>query len=207
MVDAWRSGDARAGEALFERYYDSVARFFLNKTDATSAQDLVQRSFLACLEGVPRLLAAENFRSYLFGIAYRLLCKHYEGRARELGRNHAFELSVADLAARTPTQMLADRDEQRLLLVALRAIPLEHQVLLELLYWEKLPVATIAAALQIPENTAKTRLRRARQLLEQAMDELSDSPELKRSTFDNLERWAADLGLKHRPARSLQVGN
>lgn len=202
LVDAWKRGDPGAGEALFERYYDSVARFFFNKTDEASAQDLIQRTFLACLEGLPRLKASDSFRSWLFGVAYRSLCKHYERQVRERGRLDPLLMSVTDLAARTPTQIFAAQEEQRLLLRALRAIPLEHQVLLELLYWEKVPVADIAAALQIPLNTAKTRIRRGRQLLEQAMEALADSPELRRSTLDNIERWAAELGPEHprRPA-------
>lgn len=193
LVAAWSSGDRRAGEALFERYYEPLARFFYNKADPASAQDLIQRTFLACVEGLARLRSTEKFRSYLFGVAYRSLCKHYERQARERGRFDVWEISVADLTARTPTQAFAAREEQRLLLRALRAIPLEHQVLLELLYWEKLPVADIAAILQVPANTAKTRLRRARQLLEQAMQSLTDSPDLRRSTLDDLERWAAEL--------------
>lgn len=199
LIEAWKAGEASAGETLFERYYESVVRFFANKTDETSAQDLVQRTFLACIQGLPRLHSSANFRSYMFGVAYRSLCKHYERRARERGQLDVAEISVADLAARTPTQRIAERQEQRLLLIALRAIPLEHQVLLELLYWEKLPVAEIAAALEIPVNTAKTRIRRGRQLLEQALDSLAESPDLRRSTLDNLERWAAELR-PHRPA-------
>lgn len=193
LVAAWSSGDRRAGELLFERYYDPLARFFFNKVDPTSAQDLIQRTFLACIEGLPRLRSIENFRSYLFGVAYRSLCRHYERQARERGRVEVWKISVADLAARTPTQAFVAREEERLLLRALRAIPLEHQALLEWLYWEKLPVADIAVVLQVPVNTAKTRLRRARQLLEQAMQALTDSPDLRRSTLDGLERWAAEL--------------
>lgn len=199
LVEAWKAGDARAGEALFERYYSAITRFFFNKTDAASAQDLVQRTFMACIEGLPRLSSGDNFRGYLFGAAYRLLCKHYERMARERGRFDALMESVADLAVVSPTQAFAAREEQRLLLRALRTIPLEHQVLLELMYWEKVPVADLAAALQIPVNTAKTRLRRARQLLEQAMAQLADSPELRRSTLDNIERWAEELGRRGSP--------
>ena len=178
---------------MFERYYESVARFFINKTDQASAQDLIQRTFLACIEGLPRLQTGDNFRSYLFGVAYRSLCKHYERQTREFGRLDVHAVSVADLAARTPTQVFAAQEEQRLLLRALRVIPLEHQVLLELMYWEKVSVADIAAAMVIPVNTIKTRLRRARQLLEQAMAALEDSPEIRRTTLDNLERWAAEI--------------
>lgn len=193
LVDAWRSGDAHAGEVLFERYYEAVARFFFNKTDEASAQDLIQRTFLACIEGLQRLQASDNFRGYLFGVAYRSLCKHYERQARERGHLNIADFSVEDLAVRTPTQMFAEREEQRLLLRALRAIPLEYQVMLELVYWEKMLVTDIAVALQIPLGTAKTRVRRGRQLLEQAMEALSESPELRRSTLDNLERWAGEV--------------
>lgn len=199
LVEMWSAGDARAGEQLFERYYDSVARFFFNKADEASVQDLIQRTFLACVEGLARLRGAGNFRSYLFGAAYRLLCKHYERRARERGTVDIAEISVADFAARTPSQVFIEREEQRLLLLALRAIPLEHQALLELFYWEKLPIADIAHALQIPLSTAKTRLRRSRQLLEEALAARVDSPVLLRSSLDNLERWAADVAGYHLP--------
>ena len=46
LVDAWRAGDRGAGEALFERHYDAVARFFHNKV-GDAASDLIQRAFLA----------------------------------------------------------------------------------------------------------------------------------------------------------------
>jgi RNA polymerase sigma-70 factor (ECF subfamily) len=198
LVEAWKAGDARAGETLFERYYDAVARFFFNKTDEASAQDLIQRTFLACIEGLPRLAANDNFRGYLFGVAYRSLCKHYERQARERGRLDVLAESVADLGARSPTQAFVAHEEQRLLLRSLRAIPLEHQVLLEWMYWEKLPVAEISAALQVPVNTVKTRLRRGRQLLAEAMARLADSPALQHSTRDDLNRWAAELRLQLR---------
>lgn len=193
LVEAWKAGDASAGEALFERHYDAVARFFFNKADEVSAQDLIQRTFLACIEGLPRLAASDSFRGYLFGVAYRSLCKHYERQARERGRLDVLADSVADLGARSPTQAFVAHEEQRLLLRALRAIPLEHQALLEWMYWEKLPLTEIAAMLQVPVNTVKTRLRRGRQLLAEAMARLADSPGLRQSTHDDLERWAAGL--------------
>ena len=50
LVARWRQGDKSAGEALFERYYDGVARFFYNKVGERSA-DLIQKTFLACVAG------------------------------------------------------------------------------------------------------------------------------------------------------------
>jgi DNA-directed RNA polymerase specialized sigma24 family protein len=50
LLEAWRGGDRRAGEQLFERHYAAVARFFRNKLEF-GVDDLIQRTFLACVEG------------------------------------------------------------------------------------------------------------------------------------------------------------
>ena len=48
VLTAWRAGDREAGEALFERHYASVERFFLNKV-RQGVNDLIQSTFLACV--------------------------------------------------------------------------------------------------------------------------------------------------------------
>jgi len=45
LLERWRTGDALSGEALFERYYDMVERFFLNKVSG-GGKDLVQETYL-----------------------------------------------------------------------------------------------------------------------------------------------------------------
>ena len=49
LLEAWRGGDRRAGEQLFERHYAAVSRFFRKKLEF-GVDDLIQRSFLACVE-------------------------------------------------------------------------------------------------------------------------------------------------------------
>jgi hypothetical protein len=87
---------------------------------------------------------------------------------------------------------MAHRDEQRLLLEALRNIPVEQQVLLELHYWESFTTDEMAAVLGIPVGTVRGRLRRARELLEQAMARVAESPALLESTRDQLDDWVKD---------------
>lgn len=68
LVDAWRSGDRHAGEALFRRHFSGVSRFFRNNFSGP-VDDLVQQTFMALLEGRQRLASGANFRSYLDGWA------------------------------------------------------------------------------------------------------------------------------------------
>ncbi|MBZ5712433.1 RNA polymerase sigma factor [Nannocystis pusilla] len=194
LLAAWRRGERAAGQRLFERYYEVVARFFVNKV-GDAGTELIQKTFLACVEGMPRFRGDGSFRSYLFAIAYRQLCLHYKTRAKA-----PVDLASQSVAGLDPSlaSVLVEREEQRLLLAALRSIALELQVVLELHYWEQCPVAEIAAALEIPPGTVKSRLRRGREQLREAIERLAATPALALSTFRGLESWAAAVRARAR---------
>jgi RNA polymerase sigma factor (sigma-70 family) len=190
LLNAWRAGDRDAGNQLFSRYFSGVYRFFRNKVDR-GVEDLVQRTFMACVEGRDRLRGGP-FRSYLFGAAHNILRAHFR-RERALARDvDADELSVVDMGA-GPSTILALHDEQRLLLEALRRLSLADQTLVELYYWERLTGPELAAFLAVPENTARTRLRRARVRLEEEISRLNATPERLSSTLSDLDKWAKSL--------------
>ncbi len=191
LLHAWGEGDARAGEALFERYYPAMIRFFANKVAGDPA-DLIQETFIRCLEGRARLRDADKFRSFLFGIAYNRLKKHYEKGRVEGDRIDYGTHSAVDVAPGARTMMCRGA-EQKLLLEALRRIPVEHQVVLEMFYWESMTSAAIADALAEPHGTVRTRIRRARQLLQEQLTQVATDPAVARRTSSDLDSWAAKL--------------
>ena len=195
LLNAWGDGNTAAGEALFERYYPAMIRFFANKVAGDPA-DLIQETFIRCLEGRDRLRDAAKFRSFLFGIAYNRLKKHYE-RGRVDGERIDYgSHSAVDLAPGART-MMCKGAEQKLLLEALRRIPVEHQVVLEMFYWESMTSAAIAESLDEPHGTIRTRIRRARQLLEEQLEALAGDPALAQRTSTDLDTWAAQLRAEH----------
>ncbi len=189
LLEAWREGDERAGAQLFDRHFSSVFRFFHNKIDQ-NAEDLVQDEFLACLRGKQRFRGQATFRTYLFTIARNVLYDFFRARSRNL--IDFTEHSVIDLGT-TPSQAVARKQEQAALLAALRAIPLNHQIMLELYYWEGMRGPELAQVLDISPHTVRSRLHRARQALEAAIAEVGGSAEIVRSTITNLDDWAASL--------------
>jgi RNA polymerase sigma-70 factor (ECF subfamily) len=193
LVDAWRGGDQEAGRALFERYYEPVARFFVSKVGDDSG-DLIQKTFLACLAGRERMRDGAIFRAYLFTVAHNLLYKHYHEQRRD-GTRLDFEHVCAESLSPSPSPSaaLTHKRELRLVLEGLRRIPLDYQVLLELHYWEHMSVAEIAEVLALPLGTAKTRLRRGRQLLGERMADIAGSNVLLRETLEDLDGWAGRL--------------
>ncbi|MBC8071844.1 MAG: sigma-70 family RNA polymerase sigma factor [Deltaproteobacteria bacterium] len=190
LLAAWREGDAAAAEALFERHFDPLYRFFRNKADE-AADDLVQRTLLACFEGRDRFRGDCSFRTYLFAIARNQLLGFLAQRRRAERIDPGHD-SVADSGA-SPSGSLDRQREQTLVLQALRRLPVDHQVLLELFYWEQLSGSELAEVLGVPEGTIRTRLRRARELLTREIEGLGANPQLLHSTITSLDAWAAAL--------------
>ncbi len=193
LLAAWCEGDKRAGQRLFERHATAIAYFFRNKLDGGS-EDLVQQTFLGLLEARGRLRDDTNVRAYLFGIAHNLLRKHL----RKLSRSPGFDPGVTSAAdvAPGPSTIMAKRHEERLLLEGLRRIPLDFQVALELYYWEELNAAEIAEIVGVSHSAMRSRLVKARKLLEQAIEALSEGAEQRSSTIGALDDWAANIRVR-----------
>ncbi|MCA9710194.1 MAG: sigma-70 family RNA polymerase sigma factor [Myxococcales bacterium] len=191
LLEAWRQGDRAAGSELFERHYAAVVRFFANKVSGDPA-DLIQETFEACVKGRDRLNDDAGFVRYLFGVAYNVLRRHYERNRKHDQRFDPGTESTADLSP-GPATMMARRDEHRLLLAALRRIPLAHQVVLELFYWEGMTSATIAEVLDTPHGTIRTRLRRARQEVEAELAVLIRDPVRLQQALADIDTLASEI--------------
>ena len=189
LLADWRRGDDQAGRQLVERHIATVERFFFNKVGDASA-DLIQQTFLRVLEARTRMRADADIRAYMLGIARNVLYEHYRRYRKDLERLDFGSQSVAEIAP-TPATRIAGAQEIRLLLQGLQRIPLDHQVVLELYYWESMRSREIAEVLELPEGTVRSRIRRAKQLLEQQLTTLAESQVLLESTASDLEQWAA----------------
>ncbi len=190
LLAAWAEGDRRAGDELFTRHFAAMYRFFAGKIRG-DVEDLVQSTFVACLEGRAEFRGEASVRTYLFAVARRMLYRHFRTKSRR-GEVDFSVTSLQDLGP-SPSTGLRARQDRRLLLEALRAIPLELQIALELHYWEELSGPEMAEVLDVPEGTVRSRLRRAREALEEQFARLAASPDLLASTLGDLDRWAASF--------------
>ena len=106
-------------------------RFFAGKLD-DQVEDLVQQTFLVCLEKRGGYRGEGSFRAYLLGIArFRLLNYLRDRKPRDAPLSAIAERSLFELGD-SPSRMVARQDEQRVLLAALRRLPRDLQIALEL---------------------------------------------------------------------------
>ncbi|MEM6292515.1 MAG: RNA polymerase sigma factor [Myxococcota bacterium] len=192
LLERWRGGAREAGNELFARHFRPLFRFFRTKVTEEIAEDLTQACFLACVDSRDRFRGASTFRTYLFSIARNQLFMHFRKRGRQTTVEAFGTVSMVDLGA-GPSTLVAAKAEQRLLLRALRRIPVDFQIAVELYYWESVSTAEIATVLQIPEGTVRSRLTRARARLAEQMRALAQVPQLAESTIADFERWAQSL--------------
>jgi RNA polymerase sigma factor (sigma-70 family) len=192
LLTAWRAGDRAAGDALLQRHFDAVCRFFYFKVGEAAAADLIQQTFLAMCEGKERFRGESAFRSYLLGTARLVLLTHFRKKRREADHIDPLEHSVAALGP-SPTSALAHRREEEILLQALRELPIDLQIAFELYHLEGVTAAELGRIFGLSEPGMYGRLRKARTLVVAACERLAETPALRTSTVERLEDWIREL--------------
>jgi RNA polymerase sigma factor (sigma-70 family) len=194
LLRRWAESDRVAGNALFQRYYGAMYRFFVNKVrDAPTVEDLVQETFTRLIQVASRYASRSTVRTFVFGVARMVLLEHY----RERGHGHVSDdvigmTSVVDLGA-GPSSVAAAREELRILLDALRRIAFEKQVILELYYFEDLSGPELADFMGVSESTARSRIRMAMEgLRDTIVRNTAGSPSM-HSLLTSIEGWVHDL--------------
>lgn len=191
LVAAWLSGERQAGDALLGRHYPSVRRFFDLRLPHL-ADDLTQQVFVAVAEQAGALRSGSSFKPYVFGIARNLLLRHLrkEGRHERAVRT-AQEHSVA----KTSLSVVAvRREDEVLLLMAISTLPIDLQIAVELYYWEEMSTAAIGTVLETNASTIGSRLARARELIVEAVVDMTRPGALRDRVVLNLESLHRALG-------------
>lgn len=194
VQDPWRrliEGDKAAWAVAVTGLFGRVRMFFVNKvSDANEANDLTQKTFVRVEQVRGGYEGRGSPRSFVLGIARLILLEYL--REKQRGAQVPLEdVSVAALDPR-PSSVLVARVEQRLVLEALRQLTLEHQIVLELYYWEDMSDPEIAEMLQSNENTIRGRRTRAREKMRELLQQLERAGQPGSTSMD-LERWARDV--------------
>lgn len=162
-------GERAAFDELIERYADRLRGYVRRVANSESeADDLVQDAWLRILRGMPGLRDPARLRSWLFGIAHRVLIDRLRLRYAEPA--HAPVEALVDDADLQAEHLKRDQVERGLAALA----PPEREAVV-LFYLEQLTLTEMAEVMAVPVGTAKSRLHRARARLRAALD-LSNDP-------------------------------
>lgn len=167
LLDAWRGGDPEAGQTLVTALFPMVYRFFASKLDR-GIEDLAQQTLETCVASRERMPQHAGLRPWVISVARNHLLHELRRRSRHDARVDPIETTMQG-ALNSPSAVVAHAEHRHELLQSLRQIPIDFQTTLELYYWEDMNVAEIACALGVEPGTIRSRLFRARRLLERQL--------------------------------------
>jgi RNA polymerase sigma-70 factor (ECF subfamily) len=147
--------------------WNALRRLGVHEADV---EDIVHDVFLVVHRHLAAYDPSRPLRPWLFGICVRT-ASDYRRLARHRREAPPLEDEPPD-SAPGAEEMLARRQAQRLVTQALDVLDLDRRAVLILHDLEEQPMPVVAAALEIPLNTAYSRLRLARQDFAQAVSRL-----------------------------------
>jgi RNA polymerase sigma-70 factor (ECF subfamily) len=169
LVARIRAGERAIFAVLIRRHNRRLfraARAILG--DDAEAEDVVQDAYVRAYTNLDQFAGRAAFATWLTRIAVHEAL----ARARRRGRFDDLEeaLPVLPSPTRDPEQRASDAELARMLESAIDALPPVYRGVFMLREVEGLSTAETAASLDIPVETAKTRLHRARALLRGALE-------------------------------------
>ncbi|MCV0437153.1 MAG: RNA polymerase sigma factor [Hydrogenophaga sp.] len=180
LMQAFATGDARAFETLYDRHALPVWRFVQRSVhNAALADDLVQDVWFSLVNQAPRYEPRARFRTWLFTLAQHRLVDHWRTHKAhasldaETGDGAALADTLAADSGFGPVRQLQSREQAQALLDALAALPAPQREAFLLQAEGGLSLAEIAQATGVNAETAKSRLRYARERLRQTLEALA----------------------------------
>ena len=170
----FQAGSRAAFEELFARYRKPLYGFFARRLNSPGrAEDLAQETFLAVIRGASRYEPRALVRTYLYGIALKLLAAE---RRKFTTASGTSEQSAAEpKTGGTPEYVLWVRQ-------AMEKLDAPEREILMLREYEQLSYSDIAELLRIPVNTVRSRLFRSRLALKSYLElEAKTNPALRAS--------------------------
>jgi RNA polymerase sigma factor (sigma-70 family) len=173
LVARYAAGDVGAFEVLYERHEQPLWRFLLRLCrDRAAAEELMQETWFAVTREAARFRVEARFAPWLYSIArHRVIDRHRAARATEsldvvnAAGDEPLIALLADERSPSPPAVTERIDQGRAILAALGQLPLEQRDAFLLQVEGGLSVEEIAQATGTSFETAKSRLRYARDKL------------------------------------------
>src|SRR5712691_6241999 len=168
LVTQSLAGDRDAVGWIVARYQSLLCALAYSATGSLSqSEDLAQETFVTAWKQLADLREPEKLRSWLCRISRNLIYDALRGQGREPIHKAVplEEVQESPAPEPLPSDYTISREEESILWRSMERIPESYRQPLVLYYREHRSVESVAAALDLSEDTVKQRLSRGRKLL------------------------------------------
>lgn len=145
-------------EMMIEKYSDMVYRLALTRTKTKEySEDVYQEVFLRLSKKIPNFENEDHEKAWLIRVTINC--------SKNL-LNCKFLKNITELK----DEIIFETKERHNIYYAVQELPLKYRTIIYLFYYEKYKINEISKILNIKENTIKSRLFRAREILKQKIE-------------------------------------
>jgi len=157
-------------QAVYAKYFDFVwATARRLGVEASAIDDVVQEIFIAIHGSVHTLQRAEALKSWIYSVARRTVSNHHRAARARGGKGSTVLDDQLESHQPTPFEVTQKNSDLELLASLLAELEEPKREVFALVELEEMTVPEVAEALEIPLNTAYSRLRAARLAFEAAV--------------------------------------
>lgn len=134
------------------------------------AEDLTQEIFVKCYRSLHTFGGKAKFRTWL----WRIAANHCRDYLKSWYNKNVITSDYQPIYDSVPSESVEEtiiqeeQDEQ--LAAAVMALPIDYREVIYLFYFEEMTIKEISSVIEVKENTIKTRLKRAKELLKQRLE-------------------------------------
>lgn len=173
LVSRVAAGDLQAFDALYRSYFPRLVRFLDRMTrNAAMIEEIINDTMYVVWDKAESYNQTSKVSTWIFSIAYRRACKSI--RKIDTPVDMAID-SVDESVTADPERRLNQRQLQRQVAAALNAIAPEQRTVVNLTYYHGMDYQEIAATMDCPVNTVKTRMFHARRKLKELLSTVLES--------------------------------
>lgn len=170
LVRQIQEGQVLLFEILVRRYQKRLLNFTLRLVrEEKMAEDIVQDSFLKTYQAIGRIDTDRKFSTFLFEVAKNTAFSYLRKTKLELP---LLDQQLIDTHEEV-SEKLDKEIEKESVNSALNQMPKNYQKVIRLYYFQDLSYEQISKNLQIPINTVRTHLRRAKDHLKKLLNRTS----------------------------------
>ena len=170
LVLRCQSGEADAIKELISRWRLRLARYVFRKTgNSDDTADVMQEIWVSVVKKLNSLDDPAAFGQWIFRIASARSVDWVRSKQRDRTLLKASVEEVSSLNSEVSGQAIRQKQIERLK-KGITELPPDQRTILTMFYLEECPVSEVAATLNIPDGTVKSRLFQARNKLRKLID-------------------------------------
>ena len=165
IIKSAQEGDRRSFEMIFQAYFNYVAnvayRVVANKQDA---EEVVQETFMTIYRNIKGFEFRSTFKTWAYRITVNTALNYVKKNTKHRNNANFDDTFSASQPPEAYTQLEGNETKERLQQL-LDALTPEHKTIMVLRSLQGLSYQEIAETLEIPINTVRSRIKRAREAL------------------------------------------